>query len=121
MTSGTHLSVPASLLLLLPQFGKDERYDQHADEDGHHAQGQRQTQLPVHRVLAGLSAVAELAVAHQTGSAARRDHTGAAAIALNLPTGGQVVVDASRFRRGERGGHCGGGRGGQERREEAAP
>lgn len=100
---------PAILLLPLPQLGHNERQDQQADDYGQHADGQRDAQCSVHRVLTGLTPVAQRAFTNQTGATTRRNHTGAMAVALSFCTGGQVIVDASGFGIRERGGHSGGG------------
>lgn len=97
--------LPALLLLFLPQFGEDEADNQQADDDGQHAQGQRQAQGPVHRVLAELSLVTQPAVAHQGGPATRRHLTGPVTVALGLSTGGQVGVHPSVLGEQVRDGH----------------
>lgn len=100
---------PAILFLPLPQLGHNERQDQQADDYSQHADGQRDAQRSVHRVLTELAPVAQRAVTNQTGAATRRNHTGAMAVALSVSTGGQVVVDASGFGIRRKGGHPGGG------------
>lgn len=105
------MSVPAPLLLLLPQLGQEESQGQQPDEEGQHTQGQRQAQRPVDRALAGFALVTQHAVTHQTGAATVGDHTGTAVIAPGLSTGGQAVVDASRLGRRDGGRHRRGGGG----------
>lgn len=95
----------------LPQLGEDVGHDQQADDGGQHAQGQRQAQLPVDRVVAELPRVAELTFADRVATTGGREHTGTLAVAQGLATGGQAVVDASRLRIRDRGGHHSGGRG----------
>lgn len=92
LCAGCLLALPP---LLLPEFGEDEGHDEQADDDGQHAEGERQAQGPVHRVLAELSPVTQPAVAHQAASAARGHLTGPVTVALGLPTGGQAVVHTS--------------------------
>lgn len=93
--SGRARWLPALPFLLLPQFGKDVADDQQADDDGQHAQGQRQAQGAVHRLSAGLALVTQLAVAHQVAPTTRRQLTGPVTVALGLSTGGQVMVHTS--------------------------
>lgn len=99
---------PVPPLLPLPDLGEDEGHDQQPEDDGEHAQGQREAQGAVDRVLAELAPVAQLAVAHQIGAAARSRYAGTVVVALNLSTGGQAVVDASRLGSRDEGGHRGG-------------
>lgn len=97
---------PLIFLLFLPHLGDDERQDQQPDDDGDHAQGQRQTQRPVDGVVAEFSPVAQMTVAHQTGAAARRRNAVAVVVALSHLTGGQAEVDASWLEVRKRGVHC---------------
>lgn len=103
-TPGSYVWIPVILLLLLSQFGKYESQDQHPNDDGHYAEGQRYAQRPVDRIVAELATVAQVAFAHQVAAASPRYDTGTMAVALQLSAGRQVVVDASRLGRA-RGGH----------------
>lgn len=109
--------LPALPSLFLPEFGEDEGDDEQADDDGQHAEGERQAQGPVHRVLAELSLVAKPAVAHEGGSAARGHLAGPVTVALGLPTGGQAVVNISGLTEQVRDGH-GQGRTGRDKKDE---